>query len=389
MSHTASVLLEFDPTLNRFSKGKELRDGLSVVVQVENTLWVTNDETISLERLSRQPDRPDGKLKYGEHQQFALHDYLDLPVPPPKDEERTKIEEADLEGLDYQAGYLWLVGSHSLKRGKPDSEASLEDNIKSLGKVKRDSNRFLLARIPVVEDTCSLAKEVKRDGQPLTAAQLRGDAHSNDLMDELANDKQLAPFLSIPGKDNGFDIEGLAVTDDGSKDGTRVFLGLRGPVLSGWALILELELEPIDKSTFKLKKIGRDQQHYRKHFLELGGLGIRDLCFQGSDLLILAGPTMKADYPVTIFRWWGGASPSGESLVFSKDPTLEKLSINQSEDHSDVKGDQAEGMTLFSVDERAKTSVLIVYDSAAESRHHGVSGLEVDVFDLPDSGPLI
>ncbi|MNG03413.1 hypothetical protein D3C84_864920 [compost metagenome] len=34
---------------------------------------------------------------------------------------------------------------------------------------------------------------------------------------------------------------------------------------------------------------------YRKHFFALNGLGFRDLCTSGDDLLILAGPTMDLD----------------------------------------------------------------------------------------------
>src|SRR5262249_23058186 len=144
-----------------------------------------------------------------------------------------------------------------------------------------------------------------------TAAQLHGDDKSSDLTDALAEDKHLGDFLSIPGKDNGFDIEGLAVVGD------RIFIGLRGPVLRGWAVILELELkEGEDKaSTLKLKKIGREDRPYRKHFLQLGGLGIRDLCARGSDLLILAGPTMDLDGPVTVFRWLGGTEPKEETMI--------------------------------------------------------------------------
>jgi hypothetical protein len=46
----------------------------------------------------------------------------------------------------------------------------------------------------------------------------------------LAEDPHFEGFIRtkvIPGKDNGFDSEGLAVADD------RVFIGLRGPVLRG------------------------------------------------------------------------------------------------------------------------------------------------------------
>ncbi len=59
-------------------------------------------------------------------------------------------------------------------------------------------------------------------------------ARGKDLRDLLEDDEHLAPFLAIPGKDNGLDVEGIAVRGD------RVLLGLRGPVLRGWALVLEL-----------------------------------------------------------------------------------------------------------------------------------------------------
>src|SRR5205809_7058131 len=103
MKPTGSALLEFNPELNKLSKDKTLRDGLSVVVQLGDMLWVANDETISLERLSRERRNREGVHKYGEHTQFALKEFLRLPVPAPSDsEDRDQIEEADLEGLDYR-----------------------------------------------------------------------------------------------------------------------------------------------------------------------------------------------------------------------------------------------------------------------------------------------
>jgi hypothetical protein len=46
------------------------------------TLGVANDETISLERLSRLNSNRDGDHKYGAHMQFPLNDFLQLPLPP-------------------------------------------------------------------------------------------------------------------------------------------------------------------------------------------------------------------------------------------------------------------------------------------------------------------
>ena len=301
-------------------------------------------------------------------------------MPPPSDPEaREQIEEADLEGLDYSDGYLWLVGSHSLKRKKPEEDESVKENVERLAKVGTDGNRFLLARIPVMEEdvTYTLHKKVEHNGKKRTAAQLRGDDRSSDLTEALATDKHLRAFLSVPGKDNGFDIEGLAVAGD------RIFIGLRGPVLRGWAVILEVELKEDEDnaSKLKLKKIGRGDRPYRKHFLQLGGLGVRDLCVHGSDLLILAGPTMDLDGPVTIFRWPDGTDPEEESLVFAdRLPILLQVPYGQ----GNHKGkDHAEGMTLFSPNGGHARSVLVVYDSASKERQEEANSVKTDIFNLP------
>ncbi|GAA6615607.1 DUF3616 domain-containing protein [Scytonema sp. NUACC26] len=305
-----------------------------------------------------------------------MNEYLQLPVPPPSDFK--DIEEIDVEGLDCKNSYLWLVGSHSLKRRKPDKEKPTD--LKPLAEVTRDGNRFLLARIPIVEKdgTYILEKEVVQKGEKLTAAKLRGDDKGNDLTKALAQDEHLQSFLTIPGKDNGFDIEGLAVTGD------RIFIGLRGPVLRGWAAILEVEVEEDneDPFTLKLKEIGLDNQRYRKYFLDLGGLGIRDLCVRGSDLLILAGPSMDLDGPVTIFQWRGGAEPKDESLVFS--PQIQSIGDIPFGLGEDKGKDHAEGMTLFSTNNNSDRFVLVVYDSASKSRITQTSTQEVDIFSLPE-----
>ena len=105
---------------------------------------------------------------------------------------------------------------------------------------------------------------------------------------------------------------------------------------------------------------------------------MRDLCVHGSDLLILAGPTMDLDGPVTVFRWLGGTEPKEESLVFAdRLPIVMQIPYGQGKN----KGmDHAEGMTLFGEDER---SLLVVYDSASEERQKGTNAVEADIFDLP------
>jgi hypothetical protein len=359
------VFLSFDSGLDRLHEDKRLRDGLSAAVLVQDTLWIAGDETTRLERLSRH-----SRDLYAGHVAFPLSDYLTLPAG--------EEEEADIEGLDVADGYLWLVGSHSLKRNNPKPGKPVAENLKRLGSVESDGNRYLLARIPLDLGGAVpvLKKKVEEKRAKRVAGQLRGDAKGNELTTALAKDKQLANFLTIPGKDNGLDIEGLAASEG------RLFAGLRGPVLRGWATLLEMVVQADDDSpsTLKLKEIGSNGSLYRKHFLDMGGLGVRDLAIEGDDLLILAGPTMDLDGPVTVFRWRGGRKPKEASLVFND--ALERV--------IDVPFgagcDHAEAMTLLPAYDKRRRSVLIIYDAPSEERkksRKGETGLRVDVFELP------
>lgn len=115
--------------------------------------------------------------------------------------------------------------------------------------------------------------------------------------------------MGIPGKDNGLDIEGLVV------DGKRLLIGLRGPVLRGWSALLEIALDTRGDE-LRLAPLDGSGQLIRKHFLQLEGLGIRDLHFSGDDLYILAGPTMVLDGDIRVFKW-----PNAKSLLAAnRDP---------------------------------------------------------------------
>src|SRR5258706_6475374 len=248
MNPIAHALLEFDPAYNTIIKSKRLSEGLSAVVQVDNTLWVANDETTSVERLILQAGGLNGAYTYGEHHQFALADYIRLPV-------NDETEEVDIEALDHANGYLWFAGSHSQARKKTKEGVSAHENIDRLATFKKESNRFILARIPLVKGPPYTL--IPQNGFDRTAAQLHGNDKGNRLTEALEKDEHLGPSLHIPSKENGLDIEGLAIA------GEHVFLGLRGPVLRGWAVIVELELENSNDSTLTLKTIGHHDHHYR------------------------------------------------------------------------------------------------------------------------------
>ena len=186
-------------------------------------------------------------------------------------------DEIDIEGMDYSEGYLWLTGSHSTKRKKVKGKKDAKD-IARLATVTTDLNRFVLARVPIIDG--ELAKSYSSvEGEKLTAACLETTKKRNVLYELFKEDDHLKPFIgaAIPSKDNGLDIEGLAV------EGNKLFLGLRGPVLRGWAIIVELKLELNKPGILTFKEFTEQKVKYKKHFFDLNGLGIRELCIKGKD----------------------------------------------------------------------------------------------------------
>ena len=114
--NTTHPILEFDGSQEQVS------DSLSGVVVVGDDLWLASDEVTTVERLSTN----DG-VTFGTHKSFALKDLLDLPA-----QDTDFDQEIDIEGLDHEDSYLWLVGSHSIKRKKVDKSATTEKNFKRL-----------------------------------------------------------------------------------------------------------------------------------------------------------------------------------------------------------------------------------------------------------------
>jgi hypothetical protein len=258
-------------------------------------LWLGTDELTVIERFTRNESG-----EYSDHVRFYFKDFI-LGF----DEDKGKV---DVEGLDYNDGYLWIIGSHSSKRKKAKVDKNkfkLEGQ--ELKQIDRQENRYLLARIPVdgdgnLEATSSKRAWLKRQGSSNVLTQALSKDEYLDLSQILADDdSDSLPgkefYFYLPSKENGLDIEGLAA------QGNKILIGLRGPVLRGIAILLEIEVEEGSSHELNLKTIEENIQ-YKRHFLDLGGLGIRELCFEvdSDDLLVLAGPTMDLDGSHSLFR---------------------------------------------------------------------------------------
>ena len=335
---------------------------LSAVRSDGRVLWVAGDETATIERLVA--DDPADPAEYAGQTTFRLADLVALPGDDAH-------EEADVEGLARHGHFLWAVGSHSLRRKQIKERHEGAKALRRLAKVVGQANRQVIVRLPVadVDGLPTPVAELTVDGVTHHAAVFGTDRP--DLRDLLADDPHLAPFLPIPGKDNGLDVEGIAVTDG------RVYLGLRGPVLRGWAVVLELrpEVDPDRPDRLVLRPF-EDGRGYRTHVLRMAGLGVRDLCPQGEDLLVLAGPTMDLDGPVRVYRWHGALVAEAPQVVRGDQLTREvEVPYGDGDDH-------AEGIGLLP-DTAGASRLLVVYDSPAASRLTTDGWVTADVVPLP------
>ena len=353
------LALHFDE--NRNQHDSPIREGMSSFTRHGRYLWVGFDESTTVERLQRLPSG-----SYGAHRQFRLADYVDLPGDDDV--------EMDIEGLDVCGGYLYVSGSMSEKRDTPDADDKPKKQAAALKRVSRDANRYNFIRLPLGEDDKGHpvpARKLRRGGETLLARCFRTDGKSNLLLEGLKDDAHLRNFIPIPSKDNGFDAEGLAVF------GERVFFGLRGPVLGGYAVVLELQLRTKGKRTLRPRKIGRHEQRYRKHFLNLAGMGIRELYADEAtgDLYILAGPTMDLDGTIALWRIAGGLPDAKTSVAVE----VERLYDVTRPADVPYGHDKAEALTRM-----ADGRFLVGYDSPVEDRLIDADSVYADLYPDPE-----
>ena len=329
---------------------KPIGDDVSALARVGDTLFCAADENSAMEQLLW-----DGKAKrYGAHRCLPLADVFDLPDGGDG--------EMDIEGLAIDGGWLWIVGSHSLKRSKLRDG----DDLRQLPEIKADRNRCFLGRMPLVERAPGIFDPVARDGdRKATSLHIRKDG-SNAIRRRLGKDALLAPFMRAPAKENGFDIEGLAVSGD------RVFLGLRGPVISKIAMLVELCVTDGGRGGLKLGEVV-DGVDYLLHPMQLDGLGVRDLLYTDGRLLILAGASMGLSGPQAVYAL-DSLPARGHHVARDRIHRVMCLPIVDGADH-------AEGIVVHT-DGRTKR-LLVVCDSPCKTRRKDPRALRADLYPMP------
>jgi len=333
-----------------------VHEDLSAAARVADSLFLSCDETAGVDRLT-----PVGTDHWGHHTHFNLAQMFDLPDGPDG--------EMDIEGLAADGGWLWVVGSHALKRGKPkrqkhDAAAALD----RLRRLERDPNRFFLGRVPLAQEGDGVVRPVDVAGE--RRAQSVPLANKTSALHKwLADEPLLAAAFALPAKENGFDIEGLAVA------GERVWLGLRGPVVNGHAIVVELDMKTDGDGELKARKLD-GKKRYRLHLLDTGGLGVRELTLDGPDLLVLLGPTMSAEGPGRILRWRDAVDDATSGVIAAdRLEWLQELPYHAGVDH-------AEGLEPWP--EAGERAFLVIYDGPADHRvDHHARTVDTDIVELP------
>ena len=149
-----------------------------------------------------------------------------------------------------------------------------------------------------------------------------------------------------------------------------------------------LEVQPVraeppgaHANLLTLAPIGPGGRLYRRHFLDLAGNGVRDLCWEGGDLLILAGPTMALDAPPQIFRWRKAREALGknekdeEAFVWLEGNAISPEKVKLKFKQTKIGKDHAETITFLT-----KKKLAIGYDAPSEVYlADGTTTLKADV----------
>src|SRR5262245_49382954 len=214
-------------------------DNLSTAAWDGANLWTASDETGTVERLSRIG------ASFGDAKSYPLSDYFsDLPAG----------KEYDIEALAFDAAReaLWLCSSHARTRKKTERNNPADLLFDTDFELKQ--RRCVLGLLPL-----GTGAPRKRGARMLPRGGRKGSLRATLA----AIGGALEAALDVPAKENGLDVEGLAIRDG------RLFIGLRGPVVAGHGVVLSAQMNA-----------GEDLALTRPpnvFLLPLNGLGVRDL----------------------------------------------------------------------------------------------------------------
>lgn len=233
--------------------------------------------------------------------------------------------ELDIEGLAREGNTYYVAGSHSARRKKVSTRQAKTLNRSYLENRARLSGEGIKAEDP--------RDRIYR--MTLVPGRAPEDVSFINIRPLLQQNSVLSPYLNLPSKENGVDVEGLAV------DSGRLVLGFRGPVLrGGFNPVLKLKFEEPDKA--------------ETVFVQLGGRGVRDIVRVQDGFLIVAGPVGDSDLSYRLYHWNGhdcvpgqGGPAKGVMTLLGTLPT--------------GRGGKPEGLAVLSQDD-SHYELLLLYD---------------------------
>ncbi len=294
--------------------GAEPNEDLSALALLNagQTLVVGADEGRAVQVFQR-----DGENRFALQQAIPLHE------DDEDEEEEEEKKEIDIEGAACEGDTVVVLGSHSRKRPSVKANKTYEENLKRLKKNKREKSRENLFRF-----------RLNADGE------LDSEIEPASLRDFFEQNKILKDFLEIPSKENGIDLEAVAI-----KDG-RVFVGFRGPVLrDGYVPVLDFDFDDPDEANLR--------------FANLGGRGFRDLIAVEDGFLLIGGPVGDAPVSYELYFWNGEDCVPGTGITRTLPESLGTIPLPSAEA-------KPEGITVLSETD-SHYEVLIVFDGIAEN----------------------
>ncbi len=223
---------------------------LSAIAIWRNAWWLASDERSD-----------DGRNLI---QRFHRHGH------GPKDISLFQGGEMDIEAMAASGDSLYVIGSHAWRRKRlhPDKRYRHNRHLLWANAIRPAPSRNRLYHLR------STPQGIK----------LHGPYGLRSMME---NHPILAPFAHLPGKENGVNIEGLAVRD------RWLYVGFRAPVLrGGMTPVLRLERKHPEAGGALL-------------FVSLYGLGIRAMTETRDGLLLIAGPANEGNAPFILAYWDG------------------------------------------------------------------------------------
>jgi hypothetical protein len=304
---TTSGIVEIQGDKIQFQGEIVANEDVSAVAVFGDRLFLGADEGSQIQVLKKIP----------EGSAYQVVQNIDLPVP-------VKNKEIDIEGIAIANNTVYVVGSHSLNRKIIKSDLTYQDNLKRIEKIEDDTNRQGIYRLELDPNTAQPISEIKRES----------------LSNITKNNKILKTFITIPSKENGIDIEGIAVKED------KLYLGFRSPILrDNYVPVLVVKFEDINQ-----------ENSYQISYVNLNGNGIRDLTAVDKGFLVLAGAGGDGNSPYQLYLWDGKDNIPGTDKQLTTPKLLAEIPAPP-----DAK---AEGMTVIE-ETNSAYEILVVYDGIA------------------------